>query len=242
MAVVGDISQITLPSGNTYNIKDAVARAAINGIFVIAWKGDSDPSSAEAKAKIPAGVKVKYGTNAERTGTLVASADTLGKFYLVKSSSQQDPTLLDVYDEYITYAKGTDPETYDWEKIGDTQIKLSEIITSVTPSSSKLVTTTVTGVSGSTTASRVSNLADQTTISGFSSNNTTDAFLKGWSVNNEVLTFNGVSATSQTTKQIKIDTESVTVPVAAASATTVATGDVSNSGTGATVVTSVSVS
>ena len=129
---MADISKITLPSGGTYDIKDAVARAAINGIFVIAWNGTSDPSTDEAKGKIPAGVTVKYSTNAARTGTLAASSETLGKFYLVKSSSQQNPTLLDIYDEYVTVDNGsTASPRYTWEKIGDTQIKLTEVVTGI---------------------------------------------------------------------------------------------------------------
>ena len=78
MASVGDISQITLPGGNTYDIKDAVARASINGIFVIAWNGNGTATA----NKVPAGVVA-----GSVTGTLAASANTLGKFYLVKSAT-----------------------------------------------------------------------------------------------------------------------------------------------------------
>ena len=117
---MADISRIKLPSGNYYDIKDAVARQMIAGgiSFVIAWNGSSTP----VVANIPAGVVVKYnGTN--YTGTLAASADTVGKFYLVKSTTQVET--LDVYDEYATMRPTLN--TYAWEKIGDTSIDLSSL-------------------------------------------------------------------------------------------------------------------
>jgi len=80
-----DISQITLPSGTTYDIKDAAARAAINGTFTIAWNGTSTPVVED----IPAGVTVKYNST-NYTGTKVADGTTLGSFYLVKAPSQGD--------------------------------------------------------------------------------------------------------------------------------------------------------
>lgn len=112
-----DISKIKLPSGNTYEIKDAVARQAIAGgiSFVLAWDGASTP----VPSKIPAGVKVVYqGTT--YTGTLAAYEVQEMGFYLVKSSTQVEA--LDVYDEYAVV---TVSGTKRWEKIGDTHIDLS---------------------------------------------------------------------------------------------------------------------
>lgn len=115
---MADISRIKLPSGNYYDIKDAVARQMIAGgvSFVIAWNGSSTPVVAD----IPAGVVVRYN-DTNYTGTLAASADTVGKFYLVKSSTQIET--LDIYDEYATI--GSSP--YSWEKIGDTSLDLSSL-------------------------------------------------------------------------------------------------------------------
>jgi len=114
---MADISQITLPSGTTYDIKDTVARSAISsgGTFVIAWGGSGAPTV----ANVPAGVNIIYN-NTTYTGTLAASITTTKKFYLVHSNTQQDPTLSDIYDEYITIQTSTNPDTYAWEKIGDT--------------------------------------------------------------------------------------------------------------------------
>ena len=116
---MADISKITLPSGNTYNIKDAVAREAIAGgvSFIIAWSGNTTP----VPANIPAGVVVTYnGTN--YTGTLAANAAQPGAFYLVKSSTQKDT--LDVYDEYVAVGAAGNKT---WERLGDTQISLSDL-------------------------------------------------------------------------------------------------------------------
>lgn len=117
---MAEISKIQLPSGNVYEIKDAVARNMISGgvSFVVAWNGSGTPTV----ANIPAGVVVTYnGTN--YTGTLSANSAQAGAFYLVKSSTQKGGTL-DVYDEYVPI--GESPNKI-WEKIGDTQLDLSDL-------------------------------------------------------------------------------------------------------------------
>ena len=121
---MADISKITLPSGNTYEIKDAVARQMISGgvSFVTAWDGTSAPVVAD----IPEGVVVTYqGT--EYTGTLGADDAQAGAFYLVKSTTQAGGSE-DVYDEYVPTGT-TGSKT--WEKIGDTQIDLTDVVTGV---------------------------------------------------------------------------------------------------------------
>ena len=122
---MADISKITLPSGNTYDIKDATAREMISGgvSFIIAWDGASTPVVAD----IPAGVVVHYN-DTDYTGSLSAESATAGAFYLVKSSTQQSGTL-DIYDEYVPVGT-TGSKT--WEKIGDTQLNLTDVVTGVT--------------------------------------------------------------------------------------------------------------
>ena len=119
-----DISKITLPSGNTYDIKDAVARQMISGgvSFTIAWDGTSVPTI----AAIPAGVVVKYN-DTNYTGTLAADDAEAGAFYLVKSQTQTGETL-DAYDEYVPVGP---TGSKAWEKIGDTQVDLSDVVTGV---------------------------------------------------------------------------------------------------------------
>lgn len=117
---MADISKIQMPSGNVYDIKDAVARSLISGgvSFNIAWNGSSTP----VVANIPAGVVVTYdGT--DYTGTLTAANATAGSFYLVKSNTQKGGSL-DVYDEYTVITSGNNKY---WEKIGDTQLDLSDL-------------------------------------------------------------------------------------------------------------------
>ena len=116
---MAEISKITLPSGNTYDLKDATARQMIAGgvSFIVAWNGSSTP----VPANIPAGVVVTYN-GTEYTGTLAATAAQAGAFYLVKSSTQKGT--LDVYDEYTVV---TIESTKGWEKLGDTQLDLSDL-------------------------------------------------------------------------------------------------------------------
>ena len=85
--------------------------------FVTAWNGTSTP----VVANIPEGVVVIYN-NTNYTGTLSADDATPGSFYLIKSSTQEDN--LDVYDEYVVVTSGN---TKIWEKIGDTQLDLSDL-------------------------------------------------------------------------------------------------------------------
>ena len=134
---MADISRITLPSGNTYDIKDAVARQMISGgvSFIVAWDGTGTPDA----TKIPAGV-VAGGV----TGTLPADSAEAGAFYLVRSETQAAP--LDVYDEYVPVGT-TGSKT--WEKIGDTQLNLSDVVTGVTLN--KQITDVVTGYAAPTT-------------------------------------------------------------------------------------------
>ena len=289
-----DISQITLPSGTTYDLKDSVARSAIAGGigFVFAWTAtnyaSSTAPSSSVLATIPKDVKVYYNNGAAySSGTKVASSADLGKFYLIYSKTQVGD--LDVYDEYVAAENGG---TYSWEKLGDTQIDLSNVVTgvtlnqettnfvtgyaspttdtvigsdatftvtqptitltkstvlpsaaefveSMTPTSKKLVTTTVTGVSSNTTtASKATAATSQTTATGAGTASSTNTdWLKGVSVSNEVLVIGAATMNTQTTTQFTF--ADVTVPVKSNSSTTVATGSTSDSGSGDSVVASI---
>ena len=113
---MADISKITLPSGGTYNLKDAEARRMIAaGITFIRCTN---------AANTPYGVTWDYdGTTI--TGTLVASSTTKGSFYLVPDVNAAG---LDIWDEYVTIQEGTDPNfTYSWERLGSTDIDLSDL-------------------------------------------------------------------------------------------------------------------
>lgn len=125
------IDRITLPSGNTYYIADreirdvveTLSEAIAGGVsYVIAWDGTAAP----VVANIPAGVVVTYN-GTEYTGTLSANSATSGAFYLVKSATQAGGAL-DKYDEYVPVG---DSGSKTWEKIGDTQIDLTNVVTGV---------------------------------------------------------------------------------------------------------------
>ena len=84
-----------------------------------AWDGTGTPDI----TKIPAGVVVTYdGTS--YTGTLAASADTAGRFYLVPST-----TVTGEYDRYLTDATGS---TITWKPAGTTAIPTPSILDNVT--------------------------------------------------------------------------------------------------------------
>lgn len=170
---MSEISKITLPSGNTYDIKDAVARQMISGgvSFVIAWDGSSVPVA----ANIPEGITVVYnGTT--YTGTLAAEGEQgaqAGAFYLVKSSTTPSGQTSDTYDEYVPVGTAG---SKTWEKIGDTQIDLSDVVTGVTLTKQ---TDVALGEGTTFSASGVTVGADGTAaaITGFGTH-TTDTFVK----------------------------------------------------------------
>ena len=259
------IEKITLPSGNTYFIADREIRDVVDTLsqtiaggvsYNVAWDGTAAPTV----GNIPAGVTVTYN-GTEYTGTLAANNATPGAFYLVKSATSVDGK--DVYDEYVPV--GSEGSKV-WEKIGDTQIDLADIVknvslakqtdtvvgtdatfntsnvaSSVTPTTKKLATTTITGVSGSTTPNVVQGRTSQTTADGSGTASTTNTdWLKGVSVSNGILTIGAATMDTQTTYSANAPTQ-ITVPTAAASATTVATGATTTSGSGADIVTDVAV-
>ena len=133
---MADISKITLPSGNTYDIKDAVARQAIAGgvSFIVAWSGSTTPVVAD----IPAGVVVTY-SGTDYTGTKTAASAEAGAFYLVKAGSD-----LNKYDEYFVVNNA-------WEKMGTTEVDLSGLGSLAYKDSVTLNKGTSTNVLGSST-------------------------------------------------------------------------------------------
>ncbi len=162
---MADISKITLPSGNTYEIKDATAREMISGgvSFIIAWDGAGTATA----ANVPKGVNA-----GGVTGTLEAADAQAGAFYLVKSSSTPSSEVLDIYDEYVVVGS----TTKYWEKIGDTQLNLTDIVTGVSLTKQ---TDVVLGEGTTFTASGTSVGANGTAaaVTGYS-NTTTDTFVK----------------------------------------------------------------
>ena len=97
------IKQITV-GGTTYDIKDASAWTQIGLIW-------NQLAGSLVLVKV--------------TTLPTASADTLGKIYLVPDNTH-DPSVNDIYDEYITIDNGASANPrYTWEKIGNTDVNLS---------------------------------------------------------------------------------------------------------------------
>ena len=109
---MADISKITLPSGTTYDIKDAVARsmAAAGVTFTKCTSAANTPKDVTWDDD---------GTTI--TGTLAASASTTGVFYLVPVTTSGGK---DIFAEYFTVKDGNN---YSWEKVGTTDIDLSDL-------------------------------------------------------------------------------------------------------------------
>ena len=102
---MADIYQIELPSGSTYDLRDSRVDSLNNWSYIVC-------SSA---ANTPKDVTWTSGSTTI-TGTLVASATTMYKIYLVPSSNGTN----DIYDEYITV--NTTGTTYVWEMFGNTKL------------------------------------------------------------------------------------------------------------------------
>lgn len=109
-----EISKITLPSGNTYDIKDATARSAIAKIHTFNYLVCTEASNT------PYGVEWDNG-GTTIIGTLAAAEGTMYKIYLVPESNAPG----DYYDEYITV--NPSGSTYNWEKFGSTQIDIDNL-------------------------------------------------------------------------------------------------------------------
>ena len=109
-------SRFTGTDGVTYIVKDSAAREAIAALQA------NVPVRSTSAATTPAGVTWNDGSS-DITGTLVASADTTGKMYLVPNSHGAR----NVFDEYMTFQTAADPATYVWELIGDTEVHLSDL-------------------------------------------------------------------------------------------------------------------
>lgn len=109
-----DISKIALPSGTVYNIKDEEARSAIAGL------SGFDYIVCDSAANTPKDVTWNNGS-ADIVGTLVASASTKGKIYLVPSVNGEK----DIFDEYLTV--NPTAGVYSWEMFGNTDVHMSDL-------------------------------------------------------------------------------------------------------------------
>lgn len=109
------VEVIKSDDGNDYGIYDYEARRAIESIV----GGLTFVKSTDA-ASTPQGVVWDNGGTAV-TGTLIASASTADKIYLVPATTTSGK---DIFAEYITVLDGG---AYSWEKLGDTEIDFDSL-------------------------------------------------------------------------------------------------------------------
>lgn len=232
---MAEISKIKLPSGNVYDIKDSVARQAISGgiTFVISWNGASTPVVSD----IPAGVVVKYN-GTDYTGTMSAESSQAGAFYLVASSSETR----NIYSEYVAIGE---TGSKSWEKLGDTSVDLSDLGALAYLDTVSLAKGSGDNVLGESTT--FTNAASSVSFSGGS----TDTFVKSYPGTTSKLATttvpNVTSAGSASTWSFALgtgtDAETLIISGGNGSAPTlgtaktVATGSLSASGGGGTVMT-----
>lgn len=139
---MADISKITLPSGSTYDIKDAALTAVVGKRALATGESSHDTrlSTVEAAIEglIAGGITYKIVTSLP-----TASSATIGNIYLVlhtHTEGSSDSSKKDYYDEYMTIKTGE--TTYVWEKIGNTDIDLSGYATKGTYTGSAANSTT----------------------------------------------------------------------------------------------------
>lgn len=99
------LTQIELPSGSVYDLHDSRVDNLNNWEYVVCTQASDTPQ----------GVTWESG-GTTITGTLVASADTMYKIYLVPDTNGTN----DIFDEYFT--ANPSGSTYQWELFGSTKL------------------------------------------------------------------------------------------------------------------------
>lgn len=101
--------------------------AFTGAVTVLAPTADMNPAT---KAYVDSAVGAVHQFQYEVVETLPeASAATMGKIYLVAHSHNPSDGKPDSYDEFITVESGAPTKTYTWERIGNTDIDLTNYAT-----------------------------------------------------------------------------------------------------------------
>ena len=162
VAVTGAAADVSIADSGNHTTETTV-EGALQEIYgrVETLEGSFDVIVSTDAASTPYGVK--WGSP-EVTGTLVASADTFHKIYLVPASGGSNPNS---YDEYITTrtSDGQNPPTYTygWERLGTIDVDLTGYVKTITLNGKQYAVTTntvdieltdvITGVTGETAIS-----------------------------------------------------------------------------------------
>lgn len=189
------VEVIKSDDGNDYGIYDYEARRAIESIV----GGLTFVKSTDA-ATTPQGV-VWDNAGTAVTGTLIASANTADKIYLVPATTTSGK---DVFAEYITVLDGGN---YSWEKLGDTEIDFDSLgdlaykdTVTLNKQSGKPITAASipTGTTWTQTPTKVTLDSD-----AFDATTTTDTFVKTISTTNgAAITGLGTPTTDNAIKSI----------------------------------------
>lgn len=232
-----DISKITLPSGNTYDIKDAVARSAIGGAIVI--RGTTTTALVDNATTNPIQINGESYTAGANDAVFYGNKEFIfdgtrwhefGDMSGIGEMGKVDVGIVTITPKgtnsasSVTFANNTT----------DTFVKSYPGVTS------KLATTSVTGVSSSTTTASKATLDSAASVANGSlgtetSTRTANTPMWGATVTNETLSFT-FKPLSTTAINIYTFTD-VTVPIKNQNSTTVATGSLSSSGSGDNVMT-----
>lgn len=95
-----------------------------------------------------------------------AAASTMGKIYLVAHTHNPSDSQPDSYDEFITLESGTGTKTYKWERIGNTDINLSEYVKTLSGTANSGVITNLSKSGNTLTVTSTSLAVSAPTASG----------------------------------------------------------------------------
>lgn len=107
---------------------------------------DMNPATKKYVDSAISGVtQFKYEIKTSYADLGTASANTMGKIFLVPHSHNPNDSKPDSYDEYITIDKGaSESPRYTWERIGNTDIDLSEYVNDLSGTAGSGVITNIT--------------------------------------------------------------------------------------------------
>lgn len=134
---------VTPSGGSAQSVKvHGLGGAAYKGVASsISETGTDLPSSAAVHSYVTTAISAVKQFQYEVVSTLpTASASTMGKIYLVAHAHGTQ----DGYDEYITLESGATTKTYSWEKIGNTDIDLTDYVKTLSGTANSGVVTNIT--------------------------------------------------------------------------------------------------
>lgn len=185
------ISKITLPNGNTYELKDLGARELIEELSNAGLKFMKSTDAATT----PVGVQWKDGETVI-TGTLLANAANHAYIYMVPDSTSTGNSR---YIEFITMNVGTDADpNWVWEALGTTDIDIDDLGDLAYKDAVNIVKGTGDNVLGEATV--FTNSSSAVTFTG----GTNDTFVKSYPGSKQKLATTSIVGTNGTESVSKV--------------------------------------